>query len=48
MAEDCMLGNMVFYTEMEEKKEIKNEWGGERWSILRLEKCRLERMKVCT
>jgi hypothetical protein len=48
MAEDCMLGNVAFCTEVEEKNEIKNKWKGDRWSIPRLETCKLERIKVCT
>jgi hypothetical protein len=48
MAEDCVLGNVVSYTEMEKKYEIKKERERDRWSILRLETCRLERIKVCT
>jgi hypothetical protein len=47
-SEGCFLGNVVFSVEVEEKVEIKNEQKGDRWGILRLETCRLERIKVCT
>jgi hypothetical protein len=43
-----MLGYVVFSIELEGKNEIKNERRRDRWGILRLETCRLERIKVCT